>query len=74
MLYKLFIDDMRNAISHAYLTRSVQENIKIKIRAIESCFNTWVNRLNKSEKRVYKEDINSFREDLKAILKEIYKN
>ncbi len=73
MLYRLFIKDMRNNISHVYLTRTVQENIKVSIRTIETCFNTWVNRLNKSEKIKYKEDLNAFQEDLKYILNEIYK-
>ena len=73
MLYKLFINDMRNNISNTYITRSVQENVKVKIRAIETCFNTWVHRLNKSEKKKYKDDLDAFQEDLKAVLNELYK-
>ena len=64
---------MRNRISHVCLTKTVQKCPKIKIRVSESCFNTWVNRLNNSEKRKYKEDLNAFQEDLKAVLKEVYR-
>jgi len=73
MYYKLFIQDMRNNLSNAFITRKVQGNVKVKIRTIELCFITWTSRLNKSEKEKYKEDISTFQEDLKFILNEIYK-